>query len=1296
MGHGPWNAKPAETRTRERTREHGRMDALSLNDYLANLLQDDAIRTGAPITSPEQSEHASERIQNFAQSIEDISRRMRAGDNRSAQALAGVDQTLLSLLNRLESQERSQYSLADRLDNALDDIRTTQASLEERFDAQARKDKSRRMLDAMQALEVALSRLSRQVHETNEKNAVETNALRENIDAVTRRLDDTLINAAARMDRAIEEASKRSENLEQRVHENQRDVQAATERLNDVADKSTRLERQTENRLRELTERTEGNADTLKAQERKQTARLDELEERTRVSMKSIENRLETTDTQAQSALRTANASSNEVREQLKSFAEHTDRKLVEVEKHAQSAQQNITSVFGKLSDVSASVEKLSGQNVSSQEALANLEAAMARINERIEEAEETKASALASLEESFSSLDERLSDVTGKVDESAQFRDELQQKVADITDSVAHSMDTVRAELEAKLKAADSPGSEAIETIQRQMEDIQTKLAETDERQLQAVDLITTQFERMSKALDERLSAVEDQKDGSNVRAQLEAMGNELARVAEHLNNRVSDTERRSAEAIEQVGEHVVRAAERLQARNDEALDDISKKVAQSANDTKKQLQEAMDDVDRRLEEMRRSPSATTTPIAPPQPAVDQQNELAGEFDIETGDDAPPPPFASDVVEDDDDIFAAGDFSEGAEESLTSSPEEVSEPAAKVSLDTFISQTQVDETDDNEETTSPTEALAPVIGEDEVLLDAEEEDTPAPFGIHANHAEEPALSDADISSAVHDARKEFAAHLAEHVESVTAELQDDTDDDVFEDLTEDLSDFIEPEKNVFEDDVFAEDTDTDLFSSSDETEFEADLPQPDALLYDRGLDDDPFAKAGSNPLSVLNNARQAAKERGNQNRHIVSGNMPENGETRSSKLPIVAAGVLAVAVAGGAGMMSMRGKQANNDDVFTPVPPKFDPSLSAEKSAGDVDTDDGLFESDTAAPVTNPSIKVVEEDILSTDDAKILTSENIQAAEVSASPTTQTKKKVSALDAFASERTKQITQPATSVASPATERPLTIEEAATNGEPIALHDQAVALLAKGEKREAAETMRRAADEGLAAAQYRMGKLYERGEGVPRSMLESRKWTRLAADQGNVKAMHDLAVFYAEGEGGEQSFVGAAEWFTKAAEYGLVDSQYNLGVLYERGLGVSENAAEAAFWFDLAGRSGDADGARRARDIYRDMTANTAVDVQSRASRFVPKTPDAVANGDFGVRPWARTGTGRVAEVQRLLTELQFEGVDIDGVVGPRTRQAIRAFQEETGLPQTGEVDDQLLEKLESAAQNAR
>jgi hypothetical protein len=54
------------------------------------------------------------------------------------------------------------------------------------------------------------------------------------------------------------------------------------------------------------------------------------------------------------------------------------------------------------------------------------------------------------------------------------------------------------------------------------------------------------------------------------------------------------------------------------------------------------------------------------------------------------------------------------------------------------------------------------------------------------------------------------------------------------------------------------------------------------------------------------------------------------------------------------------------------------------------------------------------------------------------------------------------------------------------------------------------------ERYKKAAEKGFANAQYRLGSMYENGQGVPQDYKEAGKWYRLAAEQGNEAAQYNL------------------------------------------------------------------------------------------------------------------------------------------------------------------------------------
>jgi hypothetical protein len=61
------------------------------------------------------------------------------------------------------------------------------------------------------------------------------------------------------------------------------------------------------------------------------------------------------------------------------------------------------------------------------------------------------------------------------------------------------------------------------------------------------------------------------------------------------------------------------------------------------------------------------------------------------------------------------------------------------------------------------------------------------------------------------------------------------------------------------------------------------------------------------------------------------------------------------------------------------------------------------------------------------------------------------------------------------------------------------------------------------ETLRQAAEQGHFGGQYRLGLMYDKGEGVPEDDAEAVKWYRKAAEQGDAKAQNSLGAMYVIG-----------------------------------------------------------------------------------------------------------------------------------------------------------------------------
>ncbi|WP_427452837.1 peptidoglycan-binding protein [Litorimonas sp. WD9-15] len=272
-----------------------------------------------------------------------------------------------------------------------------------------------------------------------------------------------------------------------------------------------------------------------------------------------------------------------------------------------------------------------------------------------------------------------------------------------------------------------------------------------------------------------------------------------------------------------------------------------------------------------------------------------------------------------------------------------------------------------------------------------------------------------------------------------------------------------------------------------------------------------------------------------------------------------------------------------------------------------------------------------------------------------------------------------------------------------TLDAAVKAGNPIAQFQMGLNKLQAGDPEEAARLIRLSANRNQPAAQYRLAKLYESGTGVAQDDVTARELVERAAIGGNRIAMHDLGNYYFYGQGDlTRDPAAALDWFRKAAERGVVDSQFNVGFLREGGQGVSEDLSVAYFWYNIAARQGDQGAPGRVAAIGPKLDEATRKKIEADAARFTPKPVDEAANGLFRDVPWATQtaktpNPARAARIQRiktaqtLLTDLGFDIGGADGAAGPKTKSAIREFEKVNGLPETGAVTDELIQRLEVA-----
>jgi TPR repeat protein len=146
--------------------------------------------------------------------------------------------------------------------------------------------------------------------------------------------------------------------------------------------------------------------------------------------------------------------------------------------------------------------------------------------------------------------------------------------------------------------------------------------------------------------------------------------------------------------------------------------------------------------------------------------------------------------------------------------------------------------------------------------------------------------------------------------------------------------------------------------------------------------------------------------------------------------------------------------------------------------------------------------------------------------------------------------------------------------------------------------LRAGEKEKGLSSLQYAAEQGHAMAQWKLGRMYAAGDGVPRSDQRafdyfSRIADTHAEDNPNVpqarfvaNAFVQLGNYYLKGIPGSDVKADpdrAREMYTYAASYfGDADAQYSLARLYLDGIGAPRDTRQAVRWLSLAANKGQA------------------------------------------------------------------------------------------------------------------
>jgi hypothetical protein len=165
----------------------------------------------------------------------------------------------------------------------------------------------------------------------------------------------------------------------------------------------------------------------------------------------------------------------------------------------------------------------------------------------------------------------------------------------------------------------------------------------------------------------------------------------------------------------------------------------------------------------------------------------------------------------------------------------------------------------------------------------------------------------------------------------------------------------------------------------------------------------------------------------------------------------------------------------------------------------------------------------------------------------------------------------------------------------------------------------------------------------------------------------------------------------EGDFSSDVDRWRPLAKQGNSGAQYKLGVSYANGRGVTRDYVEAYKWLNIAGVQNNAKAVEGRNAVARRMTPAQLEMAQNLArEEFALINAEVDFSGEVPARLTAMTRRDLVTEGQKLLNARGFNVGIADGLAGRRTQAAVREFERQKGLPETGKITPEIVARLEA------
>ena len=548
---GPWSVKGIDPKAREIAKDLARRSGLTLGEWLNQVILEDEGpveeapryptfgRQAAPsLRRHEQLSRPVDDVFRMSDTLDRLSARIEAADQRSANAINGIEQVVGELVARLDGDVRERGAAGARIEGALDGLRTEQASTAERLRKVEQNDAGARTDEALKAIEGALATVAAQLHEREAQTSETFGGLRQELDGVYERLDGAFTEDAARelVESVLTRMTARLEQAEKRTSDALRGLEGAFAGLDQrLKGAEARLEdRSHEVRLEALAERLTDQIGAVRADMAKaiSASAADPRFQRLEQAVEAIDGHVRAAEQRSAGAIEKMG---HEVLRMADTLARNVNDGEQRAARTVEVISNEVTILRGDVARVGGDVVRM-GADVA--HAVRTSEGA---------------AQSVSDFERRSADAVDRVSDEVSRVAETlARGLADAERRSAEAIERVGSQVTRVADTMEQRLNQADAVGAQALERLSAEIaritERMSERIANAERRQAQAIDDVGEQVARATERLQDR----HEKSTGDlaeRIRLSEERTARFLDEARERIDKRLEETQKRVGE---------------------------------------------------------------------------------------------------------------------------------------------------------------------------------------------------------------------------------------------------------------------------------------------------------------------------------------------------------------------------------------------------------------------------------------------------------------------------------------------------------------------------------------------------------------------------------------------------------------------------------------------------------------------------------------------------------------------------------------------------------------------------